>query len=53
LNPEIVEKADLVLDAGPVKGGAGSTVVDVTCTPPKILRRGTIPATDIYACLKN
>jgi len=28
-------------------------VVDVTCTPPKILRRGAIPATEIYACLKD
>ena len=53
LCPEIIEKADLVLDSGPVKGGAGSTVVDVTCTPPKILRQGAIPATDIYACLKG
>ena len=53
LCPEMMEKVDLVLDAGPVKGGAGSTVVDVTCTPPRILRRGAIPATDICACLKN
>lgn len=53
LSPEIIEKADLILDAGPVKGGAGSTVVDVTCTPPRILRQGATPAKDIYACLKN
>nr|WP_320193389.1 L-threonylcarbamoyladenylate synthase [uncultured Desulfobacter sp.] len=53
LSPEIVEKTDLILNAGPVQGGAGSTVVDVTCTPPKILREGAVPATDIYACLKN
>ncbi len=53
LCPEIIEKADLILDSGPVKGGAGSTVVDVTSTPPKILRQGAIPATDIYACLKG
>ncbi|NWH06798.1 L-threonylcarbamoyladenylate synthase [Desulfobacter latus] len=53
LCPEIMKKVDLILDAGPVKGGAGSTIVDVTCTPPGILRRGAIPATDIYACLKD
>ncbi|NDY73300.1 threonylcarbamoyl-AMP synthase [Desulfobacter hydrogenophilus] len=53
LCPEIIEKVDLVLDAGPVKGGAGSTVVDITCTPPRILRQGATPAKDIYACLKN
>jgi len=52
LSPEIIEKTDLVLDAGFVQGGTGSTVVDVTCTPPKILRQGAIPAADIYACLR-
>ncbi len=51
LSPEIIEKADLILDAGPVKGGAGSTIVDVTLMPPPILRRGTVADTDIYACL--
>lgn len=29
----IVSRADLILDAGPVKGGMGSSIVDVTCTP--------------------
>ena len=53
LCPEIMEKADLILDAGPVKGGAGSTVVDVTETPPRILRQGAIPVTDIHSCLKR
>ena len=53
LADEIIEQTDLVLDAGPVQGGAGSTVVDVTCTPSKILRQGAVPATDIYACLKD
>ena len=53
LCPDIIEKSDLVLDAGSVQGGAGSTVVDVTCTPPKILRQGATPTTDIYACLKD
>lgn len=53
LSPEIIEKTDLVLDAGLVQGGAGSTVVDVTCTPPKILRQGAVPAADIHACLKG
>ena len=52
LNPEIIEKADLILDAGPVQGGVGSTVVDVTCMPPKILRQGATLATDIDACLR-
>ena len=38
----IKDKVDLVLDAGKLAGGKGSTVVDVTVTPPKILREGFI-----------
>lgn len=53
LCPEIVEKADLILDSGPVKGGAGSTIVDVTCSPPRILRQGATSAKAIYACLND
>ena len=51
IEPEIVERVDLVLDAGALKGGVGSTVVDVTTTPPEILREGTIAAADILNCL--
>lgn len=43
----IANKVDLVLDAGLLKGGPGSTVVDVTTDFPKILREGEIPAKDI------
>lgn len=49
LDPLIAEKLDLILDAGPLKGGTGSTVVDVTVDPLKILREGAIPARDILA----
>ncbi len=42
LDPALKRRVDRVLDAGPLKGGAGSTVVDVTCDPPKILREGAI-----------
>ena len=38
---------DLVLDAGPLAGGPGSTVVDITVNPPQILRQGRIPAKEI------
>ena len=47
LDPTIIQHADLILDAGPVAGGTGSTVVDVTCNPPKILRQGAVPARGI------
>jgi L-threonylcarbamoyladenylate synthase len=44
---------DLILDAGPLKGGIGSTVVDVTADPPKILREGAISAKDIFIALED
>ena len=42
---------DCILDAGPVSGGIGSTVVDVTGERPKILRKGAISARDIAEAL--
>jgi len=39
---EIIDAVDMVLDAGPLKGGPGSTVVDITTEPPTVLREGTI-----------
>jgi len=39
---ELIQAVDLVLDAGSLKGGTGSTVVDITCDPPRILRSGAI-----------
>ena len=46
---QITEKLDLILDGGPLEGGIGSTVVDVTADFPKILREGAVPAKDIFA----
>ena len=51
LDPFIAEKIDLILDAGPLKGGIGSTVIDVTVDPPKILREGAVSAKVILAAL--
>jgi L-threonylcarbamoyladenylate synthase len=34
--------ADVVLDGGPCPGGLESTVVDVTCDPPRLLRPGLV-----------
>jgi L-threonylcarbamoyladenylate synthase len=33
---------DLILDGGPTLGGKGSTVLDVTVDPPRILREGLV-----------
>ena len=47
LEPQIIRPVDLVLDAGALKGGKGSTVVDVSNGKPRILREGEITARDI------
>ena len=49
LDPAIAVAADLVLDAGPLVPGIGSTVVDVQPDSIKILREGAITATEIKA----
>ena len=40
-----------VVDAGPLKGGRGSTVIDLTIDPPRILREGTISEHRIMSVL--
>jgi L-threonylcarbamoyladenylate synthase len=42
---------DLILDGGASRGGAPSTVVDVSADQPRMLRPGTIPAERIAAVL--
>lgn len=44
---QIASNLDLILDAGPLKGGRGSTVIDVTAEKPKILREGEISGAEI------
>lgn len=51
IDPGMIDQVDLILDAGTLKGGVGSTVVDVTKTPPEVLREGTIAEVDILKCL--
>jgi L-threonylcarbamoyladenylate synthase len=40
-------RIDLLLDGGLCPGGVASTVLDLTCAPPRILRAGGIPAAQI------
>ena len=47
LDPQIAGQVDLILDAGTLQGGVGSTVVDVTEEPPRILREGQVTASQI------
>jgi L-threonylcarbamoyladenylate synthase len=44
-------KIDAVLDGGPCLVGLESTVVDMTATPPRILRPGGVTAEQLRACL--
>ena len=48
LEPRVAHQLELILDAGPLGGGRGSTVVDVTGrSKPIVLREGVIAARDI------
>jgi L-threonylcarbamoyladenylate synthase len=49
MDEQVMGQLDGVLDAGRLKGGKGSTVVDVTIDPPEILREGTISRSQIHA----
>ena len=53
MDPPIVEHLDLILDAGTLQGGVGSTVVDVTDEPPRILREGQVTAGQILGALNR
>jgi L-threonylcarbamoyladenylate synthase len=52
LSPEIRRQVDMVMDAGPLAGGPGSTIVDVTVWPVKVLRQGAVSMMAIERILK-
>jgi L-threonylcarbamoyladenylate synthase len=45
------ERVDLVLDGGPTTAGIESTVLDLTCNPPRILRPGPIGVHELESCI--
>ncbi len=51
LSAELCRHTAVILDAGPLAGGNGSTVVDVTTDPATILREGTVSVARIRDCL--
>ena len=51
MDPLITEELDLIIDVGTLRGGMGSTVVDVTSGSPKILREGAVFEKDIFAAV--
>jgi len=57
-DPDIVERTlgdriDFLLDTGPTKGGAPSTIVDVTGGEPTLVRAGALAWDDIQAWLRT
>lgn len=48
---QIGDKIDAIVDLGNATGGKFSTVIDVTCTPPIILREGAISRKAIERCI--
>lgn len=57
-DPDEVERSlgdriDLLIDAGPTRGGAPSTIVDVSGVSPTLVRAGVIPWEEIQLCLQN
>jgi len=42
---------DLVIDGGPTQGGKASTIIDVTPSPPRLIREGAIPFEEIKKLL--
>jgi L-threonylcarbamoyladenylate synthase len=52
LDPAVSAAVDLILDAGPLKGGAGSTILDVSQDPPVLLREGSIPLSTLSKIFK-
>lgn len=53
MDASILDQLDMVLDAGPLKGGIGSTIIDATVDIPKILREGEVAERDIRAALEG
>ena len=47
IDNEVTASVDMVLNAGPLEGGPGSTVVDVTGQTPEILREGAVKASEV------
>lgn len=50
---ELGDRIDLLIDTGRTRGGAASTIVDVTGAHPALVRAGAISWDDIQACLRT
>ena len=48
---QLSNKIDAIIDLGDTPGAKGSTIIDVTCDPPIILREGAISRKTIEKCI--
>jgi len=48
---QIGDKIDAIIDLGATPGTAGSTIIDITCDPPVVLREGVISRKTIEKCI--
>jgi len=46
-------EVSLIWDVGPCPGGRPSTVLDLTCRPPRVLRKGAVDLTEIQAIIQD
>jgi L-threonylcarbamoyladenylate synthase len=53
ISPDVLEKADIIIDAGPSPGTVPSTVYDISGKPFRCVRHGVIPEADITAALES
>jgi L-threonylcarbamoyladenylate synthase len=51
LDQMLIDQLDLVIDAGPLKAGIGSTVVDITGAEPVVIREGVVSKQAILAAV--
>lgn len=49
ISEELKRSVDFILDSGELEGMKGSTIVDTTVSPLKIIREGEIPSEKIYS----
>jgi L-threonylcarbamoyladenylate synthase len=49
--PLLGDRLDAVIDGGSTPGGIGSTILDITVTPPVVLRTGVVSLTEILDAL--
>jgi L-threonylcarbamoyladenylate synthase len=51
LDPELLGQADIVIDAGVSGSGQASTILDLTCEPPRLVREGAVSLSEIESVL--